>query len=150
MFTSKVGQTDITPGNVGAAVVQDWGDGVLFTSTNNRAWKSYQDEDIKFAIYRHDFNAATGSVTLSPENLEFFSISDLDGEFLSGEQIYQEKALTGATVATVSGVLGNDFVTGTAVNETYAAGMSVIIKDSTNTFRDIFTIASVDSATQVL
>ena len=149
VFTSKVGQTDITPGNVGAAVVQDWGDGVLFTSTNNRAWKSYQDEDIKFALYRHDFNAATGSVTLSPENLEFFSISELDGEFLSGERVYQTKALTGATIATVSGVLGNDFVTGTAVNETYAAGMSVIIADSTNTFRDIFTIASVDSATQV-
>ena len=149
VFTSKVGGTDITPGNVGAAVVQDWGDGVLFTSTNNRAWKSYQDEDIKFALYRHDFNASTGSVTLSPEDLEFFSISTRDGDFQSGEQVYQEKALTGATIATVSGVLGNNFVTGTALNETYAAGMSVIIKDSTNTFRDIFTIASVDSATQV-
>ena len=149
VFTSKVGQTDITPGNVGAAVVQDWGDGVLFTSTNNRAWKSYQDEDIKFNLYRHDFNASTGSVVLSPEDLEFFSISERDGEFLAGEKVFQQKALSGATIATVSGTLGSDFVTGTAVNETYAAGMSVIIKDSTNTFRDIFKIASVDSATQV-
>ena len=51
VFTSKVGGIDLTPGATkGSAITQDWGDGVLFTSTNNSAWKSYQDEDIKFTL----------------------------------------------------------------------------------------------------
>ena len=62
MFTSKVGGIDLTPGDTkGSAITQDWGDGVLFTSTNNSAWKSYQDEDIKFTLRRHNFNSSEGA-----------------------------------------------------------------------------------------
>ena len=35
-FTAKVGGTNLISGQ---PVNMDWGDGVLFTSTNNRAWK---------------------------------------------------------------------------------------------------------------
>jgi hypothetical protein len=88
IYTSKVGGTDLSSGNV---VVQDWGDGVLFTSTNNRAWQSYQDEDLKFTLYRHDFDTQTATVTLTNDNHEFLSIGNLNGKFKDGEVVYAVK-----------------------------------------------------------
>ena len=148
IFTSKVGGDDLTPGSTqGQAVVMDWGDGVLFTSTNNRAWNSVQDEDIKFTLYRHDFNASTGTVSLTNADHEFFTLSDWDGRFTAGEFVY--KSLTGAN--TVSMVTGTNVVTQTANDFTalYAAGDYILITNSGQTAKDIFKIASVDSATQM-
>lgn len=88
IYTSKVGGTDLTSGSV---VVQDWGDGVLFTSTNNRAWQSYQDEDLKFTLYRHEFDTQSATVTLTNDNHEFLSIGNLNGRFKDGEVIYAVK-----------------------------------------------------------
>jgi hypothetical protein len=147
-FTSKVGGTDLTTGPTqGQAVVQDWGDGVLFTSTNNRAWQSVQDEDIKFNLYRHEFNAVAGSVTLTNEDHEFFTLSDWTGRFQQEEFVYKETA-TGYIVSVSQGSnivtqTGNDF------NVDYAAGDYILIENSGATLSDIFKIASVDSSTQM-
>ena len=143
-FTSKVGGVDLTPGETnGQAVVQDWGDGVLFTSTNNRAWKSYQDEDIKFTLYRHDFNAAVGTVTLTNDDHEFFTLSDWDGRFNQEEIVYKENAV-GYTVSVIADTnvvttSGNNFETD------YANGDYILITSGTDS--DIFKIGSVDSST---
>lgn len=88
IYTSKVGGTDLASGSV---VVQDWGDGVLFTSTNNRAWQSYQDEDLKFTLYRHEFDTQSATVTLTNDNHEFLSIGSLNGKFKDGEVVYSVK-----------------------------------------------------------
>ena len=147
-FTSKVGGTDLTSGPTqGQAVVMDWGDGVLFTSTNNRAWQSVQDEDIKFNLYRHDFNAVSGSVTLTNDNHEFFTLSDWTGRFKQEEFVYKETA-TGYTVSISQ---NSDIVTqtGNDFNVDYAAGDYILIKNSGATLSDIFKIASVDSSTQM-
>lgn len=146
-FTSKVGGSDLTAGPTqGQAVVMDWGDGVLFTSTNNRAWSSVQDEDLKFTLYRHDFNAATGSVTLTNDDHEFLTLSDWDGRFIAGEYVYKEVS-AGYTVSMVvnTSVItqsGNDF------NVDYAAGDYILVR-SPGGQSDIFRIASVDSSTQL-
>ena len=147
-FTAKVGGTDLSPGATqGQSVVMDWGDGVLFTSTNNRAWKSYQDEDIKFALYRHNFNSATGSITMTNDDHEFFTLSDWDGRFQTEEIVYKE-INAGYTVnmtqnTNVITQSGNDF----AID--YAAGDLVLITDSGGNNSEIFRIASVDSSTQM-
>jgi len=77
IHTSKVGEISTSKGLASAsvAVTNDWGDGVLFTSTNDSAWRSYQDEDIKFTINRYDFES-TGSVDLVPNNIEFLTLRD--------------------------------------------------------------------------
>lgn len=86
VWTSKVGGRDVTSN---LAVTQDWGEGVLFTSTNNSAWKSYQDEDIKFNIKRAVFDSTNnGSVFYRPNEVEFFSIEDAVGSFRSDEDVY--------------------------------------------------------------
>jgi hypothetical protein len=147
IFTSKVGGNDLTAGSTqGQAVVMDWGDGVLFTSTNNRAWHSVQDEDIKFNLYRHDFNAATGTITLTNDDHEFFTLSDWNGRFTAGEFIY--KQLPGAN--TVSMVSGTNVVTQSANDFTalYTAGDYILI-NAVSGVSDIFRIATVDSATQM-
>ena len=147
-FTAKVGGTDLTPGATqGQSVVMDWGDGVLFTSTNNRAWKSYQDEDIKFELYRHNFNSGNGRVTLTNSDHEFFTLSDWDGRFTPGEIIHKDMS-AGYTVSMTQNTnvitqSGNDFAAD------YSAGDFIMVTDSGNNNSEIFQIASVDSSTQM-
>jgi hypothetical protein len=150
VFTSKVGGIDLTPGATqGQAVVQDWGDGVLFSSTNNRAWKSYQDEDLKFTLYRHDFNASTGSVTMTNDDHEFLTLSDWDGRFAAGEEVYEEKALTGATSSTVSMPINGTTITGTSLNDSFASGDKILVTNAGGSRSEIFEVVSVDSATEI-
>lgn len=141
-YTAKVGGTDF---QTGGSVVMDWGDGVLFTSTNNRAWKSYQDEDIKFNLYRHEFNSAAGTITLTNDDHEFLTLSDWDGRFTPGEIVYKDVS-NGYSVSMVQNTSvitqsGNDF----AVD--YAAGDYIMVTAGSNS--EIFRIASVDSSTQM-
>ena len=146
IFTSKVGGTDLTPGiTQGQAIVQDWGDGVLFTSTNNRAWKSYQDEDIKFNLYRHDFNESTGVVTLTHRDHEFLSLDDMTGRFKVGELVYQEKA-AGTTVGMA---LNSNLISGTSLDTTYTVGDRILVQNAGLTREDIFRVVSVNSSTQI-
>jgi hypothetical protein len=142
-FTSKVGGTDLTPGSTqGQAVVQDWGDGVLFTSTNNKAWKSYQDEDLKFTLYRHDFNENTGTLTFKNDAHEFLTIENFgDNVFKEGEIVYQ----TLGSPTTVSIALDGDRVTGTNLSSTYSVGDKIhIVNGSGN--EDVFTVEQIISA----
>lgn len=144
IFTSKVGGVNLTPGpNQGLSVVQDWGDGVLFTSTNNRAWKSYQDEDIKFTLYRHNFNANSGSVTLTNDDHEFISTTNNIGRFRPGEIVYTLEARDGSTSSTVSVVSGNNQITGTNLSTTYSAGDFILLNDGVN--KQVFRVESANS-----
>ncbi len=148
VFTSKVGGLDLTPGVTnGQPIVQDWGDGVLFTSTNNSAWKSYQDEDIKFTVYRHNFNASSGTLTLTNDDNEFFTVNDISGRFNPGELVYQEKSVLGATSATISMANGTNTITGTALDDTYAVGDYILVKNAGNTRRDVFKITGITNTT---
>ena len=89
VFTSKVGGTDL---QTGLSVTHDWGDGVLFTSTNNKAWKSYQDEDVKFKLNRLEFSGSSGSVDFVPKKMEFLSLSGLANAFSIDELVYTTKS----------------------------------------------------------
>ena len=144
VFTSKVGQTDLVTNN---PIVQDWGDGVLFTSTNNRAWQSYQDEDVKFKLYRHDFNASTGTLTLTNNDHEFFTLTDLTGEFKNGEIVYQNAG----TSQTVGMQAANNIVTrvsGNNFDSTYVVGDFFSVFETGNTENiEVFEVTSVAADT---
>jgi hypothetical protein len=144
VFISKVGGTDLTPGaGQGQPIVQDWGDGVLFTSTNNRAWKSYQDEDLKFNLYRHDFNASSGEITLKAPDPEFFTLSAWNGTFTNGDIVYQEKVTktgVGITIDTTT-------LTGTSLDTVFNDGDWIAIDNGGAKY--IVQIVSVDSATSL-
>lgn len=142
IFTTKVGGTNITPGaNLGLPVVQDWGDGVLFTSTNGTAWNSYQDEDIKFNLYRHNFNASSGSVTFINDDNEFITTQNNIGRFQVGEIVYKLESADPSTSAVASVVSGNNWITGTDMSETYSSG-DYILLDNGSTNKQIFRVQS--------
>ena len=144
-YTSKVGLEDLS---TGSPVVMDWGDGVLFTSTNNRAWQSYQDEDLKFTLYRKEFSQSSGTVILTNEDNEFFTISSITGNFQSGEVVYTTKARTGSTTSTVSLSEGNTEITGTALTDTYAVNDYIYTVSGGN--KDLFKILDVSSTSIIL
>ena len=152
IFTSQVGGTNLTPGaNQGLAVVQDWGDGVLFTSTNNRAWKSYQDEDIKFTLYRHNFNSSSGSVTLTNDDQEFLTTEANIGRFQTGELVYTIHPTDAATSNTVGVTSGSNeivVVANTDFTATYATDDYILVDDGASN-KQIFQIVSANSSVLV-
>lgn len=145
VYTAKVGQNDLA---TGSPVVMDWGDGVLFTSTNNRAWQSYQDEDLKFVLYRRDFDKPNGTLTLTNEDHEFLSITSVTGDFQSGEIVYALKNHLGATANTVSLVTGNTTITGTSLSDTYAVNDYIYVVSGAN--EDLFKILEVSAGTMTV
>ena len=150
IWISQTGLNEVTPGPTqGQPIVQDWGDGVLFTSTNNRAWQSQQNEDAKFNLKRHNFNLSTGTITMKNNDHEFFTITDRTGAFISNEYIYQEKAIDGATGANVTVTAGSKTITGTGLDSTYNAGDYILIDDGSGR-KDIFEIDSVTNTTTML
>ena len=112
IFTSKVGNADLA---TGTSITNDWGDGVLFTSTNDSAWKSYQDEDIKFTLKRYQHQATAGSVDLSPNDVEFLSVENTTLNFKNDELAYVKKSYSkpcGVTNRTVTIDGGSIFAVG--------------------------------------
>ena len=154
VYISKVGGLDLTPGaSQGTAIVQDWGDGVLFSSTNNSAWQSYQDEDMKFTLRRHNFSASTGTVTLTNNDNEFFTLTDItpsvtSNYFKTGEIVYQEKALNSATASTGGVTQGSTSVSQTQADQSYVIGDFVKINDGTNI--QIVQIANIPNADTII
>lgn len=144
-FTSKVGLNDFASGT---PVNMDWGDGVLFTSTNNRAWQSYQDEDLKFTLYRRDFTEPSGIVTLTNDDNEFLSVTNINGDFKNGEIAYTIKPISGSTGSTVSLITGSTQIAGTALSTTYAANDYIYVVSGLN--KDLFKILQVTSTTMTV
>lgn len=137
IFTTKPGGTDLTSGE---AVNADWGDGVLFTSTNNRAWTAYQDEDIKFDLYRYNFNVNSGTVELETTGHEFLGISPVNAVIKSGELVY---ALKGAgSVSTILNTASN-VVTGSGLS-TFSVGDYIYVENSLQQ-KDLLKVVSVVS-----
>jgi hypothetical protein len=145
VYTSKVGLEDLA---TLSPVVMDWGDGVLFTSTNNRAWQSYQDEDLKFTLYRKEFSQSSGTLTLTNEDNEFFTLSGIIGEFRNGERVYTTKSISGSTSNTVSLSIGNTEISGTALSDTYVEGDYIYVVN--NTGEDLFKVLTVSSTSITL
>lgn len=145
IYTSKVGGEDLVTKE---AVIQDWGDGVMFTSTNDRAWQSYQDEDIKFTLYRKNFATADAILTFTNDDNEFFTIGSNVGLFQNGEIIYTEKALVGGSSANVGIVIDTNTVSGTLLTDTYSNGDYLVIYN--NSFRDIFKVGQAATGTLTL
>ena len=107
IFTARVGEPTITDDSV--RVATDWGMGVLFTSTNNRAWQSYQNEDIKFKMYKKIFTTEPGYVDLIPKDMEFFTLSNNSGFFVQDELVYvQAQASAGAEIQQFQSVITSD------------------------------------------
>jgi hypothetical protein len=142
IFTTKPGGTDFI---TGAPVNADWGDGVLFTSTNNRAWTAYQDEDIKFDMYRYNFNVNSGTVELETTDYEFLRIGTASGKFRNGEFAYSFK---GTATFAVNLNTTTNIVTGSGLT-TYDQGDYFYVENAQGD-KEIFGVVSVVSNTEIV
>lgn len=88
VFISRTGETDLLLNQV---VTHDTNSGMIFTSTNNRTWTPYQNENLKFKMHSAEFTTSTGTLTLEPNDMEFFELTNLSGSFIAGEKVYIKK-----------------------------------------------------------
>lgn len=141
IYTQKVGGTDL---RTGKSINSDWGDGVLFTSTNNAAWKSYQDEDVKFDLYRYNFNVNSGSIELESTDYEFFDVSNVIGIFKNNEYVYVYK---GDPTYQVVLTAGTNLVTGSGL-DIYSVGDYFYVENAQGN-NDIFKVERYSSSTEL-
>ena len=90
--------------------------GMLFTSSNNRAWSAHQTEDIKYAVHYCQFTTGSGTVEFVNEDAEYITGSDYTaGRPQDGQNVH------GFDVAVAGGGSGysvNDIITLNSVNVT--------------------------------
>jgi len=139
IWVAKTGETDVL-NNI--AITQDSNDGTLFTSTNARTWTPYQDENIKYTLYRANFSTSSGTVTFTNKDSEYLTINSISGSFKSGEYVFLDAANNSGTVSIVA---GNSEINGDAsctFTSDYTVGDFIVVR-ATNSIYDVLEIKSV-------
>lgn len=148
VWIARTGNVDI---DTGVAVTQDTNAGVLFTSTNNKTWTPYQDENLKFNLYKAQFSSASGTVKLVAKDPEFFSLGSYTGAFVNDEYVFlanKPATKTGSIAVTA----GNTSIVGTStlfLNE-FDIGDYLVVKDSANNTYDVLKVSSISSNTAMV
>lgn len=146
MWISRTGGNDV---DTGIAIQQDTNAGVLFTSTNNKTWTPYQNENLKFKLYGSRFSSATGSVTLTNKDHEFLDLDNVSGNFLGEEYVFINKTVY--NTGSVSIVTGSATVAGVGTSFTtqYSQGEHIVVKVGATNFEvlEILSIANNTSMT---
>jgi hypothetical protein len=127
VWIAKTGGVDV---DQNIAITEDTNAGVLFTSTNNKVWTPYQDQNLKFKLRAARYTVSSGTVTLTPKNPEFFTVTSMSGSFVGDEKIVlKNKANAGGTVSLVK---GNTTVsgTGTTFDSTFNVGQVMVVADT--------------------
>ena len=107
IWVAKTGLADV---KTGVKVTQDANPGTLFTSTNNKAWTPYNDENMTFQLYKAQYSADNGLLALTNANNEFFTCDTYSGEFQRGEKVCIRTANTSGAITVQP---GNTIITGT-------------------------------------
>tara|TARA_Y100000817_G_scaffold101669_1_gene79500 strand:+ start:2095 stop:9198 length:7104 start_codon:yes stop_codon:yes gene_type:complete len=121
VWCSKLGENKIGTNERVTAEETSIG-GMLFTSSNNRAWSAHQTEDIKHVIYYCRFTEGTGTCEFVNEDAEYIVASDyLNGRPIDGQDIHAFKiGIAGGG----SGYSVNDIITLNAINVQTATSSS--------------------------
>jgi hypothetical protein len=109
IWVSELGELDVT---TNLRIAQQPNVGVLFTSSNNRTWTSYQSEDIKFNLKRAFFSTdVVAQLTLENDNFDYLRFDSIIGNnFVAGDKLHNfgisiTNAGAGYTNGTVVGQL---------------------------------------------
>ena len=149
LFTAKAGQKSLTSG---VAINQDWGDGTMFLSSNDRTWTPYADEDVKFTIYAARFKNTTGGVRLVNDDYEFVQADSngINGTFQGGEEVFINAANTVTNLTFTSG--NSSVIAGTGVDFStigISAGNKIVLQNANSKY-DVVEVGSANSSTITL
>jgi hypothetical protein len=139
LFTAKTGQKSLQTGTVRTS---DTFDGMLFSSTNNRTWTSYQDEDLSFTLNRSSYIADSGNLVLSIAKPEFMTLGSWAGAFQPNERLY---AVAGAS-ATATTTAGSNILRGAGIGSTNFVGDMLTVLEGGAT-KLVKVLAITDSST---
>jgi hypothetical protein len=145
VWIARTGNVDV---DTGISITQDTNAGVLFTSTNNKTWTPYQDENLKFNLYKAQFNVSTGSVKLVANDPEFFAIGSYTGEFINDEYVFLANKPATKT-GSVTLFAGNSNVTGTSTlfSTEFDLGDHLVVRNATNNTYQVLRISAIANNT---
>jgi hypothetical protein len=106
VWIAELGADDVQTGEL---IDQQPAVGILFTSANDRTYVPRQNQDVKFTLYRAQFQDVTGTAFLQNQDDEYLNLDQISTtRFTAGETIRGESiiALTSNTAALTL----NDFV----------------------------------------
>lgn len=128
MWICRTGEADV---DTGKYVTQDSNAGVLFTSTNNKTWTPYQNENMKFTLYAANFTTQSGYMKLINDGHEFLTVNNVSGQFESGEGVFPIKTYNSGTV---QATVGNNVIngTGTSFLTNYAVDDYIVLTNGTS------------------
>lgn len=112
IWVSELGENQL---NTTTRISEQPNAGMLFTSANNRTWTAWQAEDIKFSLFRAEFEVGTiGNVELNTFDIDYAKFDSFSGSaFASGDTIH------GFTFDIVDG--GSGYTSGT-ISHTLSGG----------------------------
>lgn len=144
IWVCKTGLADVA---TGTKVTMDAAGGTLFTSTNNRAWTPYNDENLKFKLYKAQFSSASGSFQMTNNNHEFFTVSSYAGQFKRNERVFVTSANSAGTISanTTSRTITGS---GTSFTSTFGVGEHLVYIAGTD--YQVLEIASVANNTSLV
>ena len=127
VWVSQLGENKV--GTTERILAPDTVSGVLFSSSNNNTWTAYQDEDLKYTLYRANFDTAdTGSVKLTNSSIDYLKLSDFTDGFLSaGSNVH---AFSVAIDTAGSGYAVNDVITLNTFGNGTGAKIKVLTESS--------------------
>ena len=146
LWVAKTGGTDVTR-NI--KITQDVSDGTLFSSSNDRAYTAIQDENAKYTLYRANFSSASGTISYSNKESEYFSVNSVSGTFNNDEYVFVNA--TPVSAQTVNMQVGNTTIVGT--NTTFSSYLSpgdhLVVQANTTHF-DVLEVRTVSNNTQII
>ena len=74
LWISEVGGTDVVSGR---AVTQQPISGIMYVSSDGRAWTPVQSSDIKFKLYRAKFSSTTGTAVFRNQPDDFLTVNNI-------------------------------------------------------------------------
>lgn len=86
IWTAKLGENDVSTSSA-KPIMKNNEVGVLYISSNDQSWTAVQEEDIKFILYRAEFEDS-GSLIVSEPDLEFLTVTNESATFEGRERIY--------------------------------------------------------------
>lgn len=142
IWISRTGEVDTI---TGLGVTSDFSDGTLFTSTNNAAWTAYQNENLKFNLYKAVYSSTSGSIQLTNKNNEFLSLDNVVGNFILSERVGVLNANSAGTVA-VTAACTTVTGTSTTFTSTFEIGDFIAVYTANDTL-DFLEVSSVSNNT---
>lgn len=138
VFTARIGDNDLLTGN---RITAQPASGMMWISSNDRAYSAVQEEDMKYRIYMAKFDkSVTGSIVIKNENRDYLTVANQSAALHKvGETVHGTTLVRGTFANTKTLQIANNttfaqgFVSGATGIITSFASDQIVIRDVSTT-----------------